>query len=207
MLIDPDLPGRLRARLAAPLPGPDAHMTMAPRHPQRDRWFIPEEGVRRAAVMLLLYRRSGIWHLPFIVRPEHMAHHGGQIAFPGGRVEDGESVEVAARRELMEELGLTGEVEMIGCLTDFYVAASKYLVTPWVGVHADDPVLAPDPGEVAEVVEVPLAHLVDHGCLGDGVFDSTIGPIEAPCFVWKSHRIWGATSMMLSEFLHVLREP
>ena len=87
---------------------------------------------RHAAVVLLLFRRDGRWHLPLTERPDTLAHHAGQISLPGGAVDAGESSTEAALRELDEELGFNAPVEVLGQLADCYVFASDFLVTPWV---------------------------------------------------------------------------
>src|SRR3989337_917516 len=87
---------------------------------------------RQAAVLVLLCRRAGRWHLPLTVRTDTLPQHGGQICLPGGTVEPGETSSQAAVRELREELGVDGPVEPFGRLSDCYVFASDFVITPWL---------------------------------------------------------------------------
>ena len=84
--------------------------------------------------MLLLYRHGNRWHLPLTERPAALLHHGGQISLPGGAIDPGESPADAALRELREELGVDGQIELLGQLADCYVFASDFRVTPWLAV-------------------------------------------------------------------------
>ena len=118
--------------------------------------------VRRAAVLIALYFDpvQG-WVAPLTLRPDDLEHHPGQISFPGGRVELNESEEEAARREFAEELGLVPrQAVIVGELSPIFVYASHHLVSPFVAVMPKPSLAwAPDPREVAEVIEFPLASL------------------------------------------------
>lgn len=118
--------------------------------------------VRRAAVLIALYFDpvQG-WVAPLTLRPDDLEHHPGQISFPGGRIELNESEEEAARREFAEELGLVPrQAVIVGELSPIFVYASHHLVSPFVAVMPKPSLAwAPDPREVAEVIEFPLASL------------------------------------------------
>jgi 8-oxo-dGTP pyrophosphatase MutT (NUDIX family) len=142
------LPRLLAARLAEPLPGPmvGSRFESRPRHGWRYDRAPP--GARLAAVLLLLYRVDGRWHVPLTLRPENMADHAGQVSLPGGAVEPGESSPQAAVREFHEELGPRPvRIELLGHLSPLYVGASNFLVTPWVGATAERPALVANPLE------------------------------------------------------------
>ena len=159
---------------------------------------------RRAAVMILLYPKSGQWHIPLTLRPEHLPSHAGQISFPGGLAEPGESSQQTARRELEEELGISKGIRTVATLAEFYVFVTNYRVTPWIAVVDTQPNSRPDPAEVSEVLEVPVAELLRPDTMDR--FLVVRGPLtfSAPCFLWEGRRIWGATAMMLSELLSVI---
>ncbi len=118
---------------------------------------------RLAAVAVTLYQRNSRWWIPLTLRPQFLKHHAGQICLPGGRVESGEDVYGAALREFREELGVSCQVtRFCGELATQYVYASDNRVHPIVAiVETPDCDWCPDPGEVAEVIEVPLATLLD----------------------------------------------
>ena len=175
--------------------------------PHPGHYDRPAAGARSAAVLLLLYRVQDRWHIPLTLRPESMAAHGGQVSLPGGAVEPGESTDQAALREYCEELGpCPAQIELLGRLSPLYVEVSNFLVTPWVAVTAERPPLIPNPIEVAEVLEVPLAHLLDPANFGAHQRTRRGLPFTAPHFLWQRHRIWGATCMILGQLVTLLEE-
>lgn len=143
--------------------------------------------------------------MPLTERPLSLAHHGGQMSLPGGAIDAGETASVAAVRELREELGVASEVELLGPLADCYVFASDYSIAPWVAAAYDEPTWRPHAGEVQSVIELPIDALLDDDAIGRLTIER--GPLvfHAPCFRFGEARIWGATSMILSEFAGVLR--
>jgi 8-oxo-dGTP pyrophosphatase MutT (NUDIX family) len=156
-------------------------------------------------VLLLLFRRRGRWMLPLTERPLSLPHHGGQISLPGGAVDVGESSCGAAMRELGEELGVVDQVEVLGHLSDSYVFASDYTITPWIAHTAAELKWYPHTDEVESVLELPLETLLDDDAIGRLTIER--GPLvfHAPCIRFGEARIWGATSVILSEFADVLK--
>ena len=201
------LPELLAARLAEPLPGPMVGSRFEPRPPHEWRHDRAPSGARPAAVLLLLYPLDDRWHVPLTLRPESMAAHAGQVSLPGGAVEPGESSRQAAIREFHEELGpCPGRIDLLGRFSPLYVGASNFLVTPWLGTTAERPPLVANPLEVAEILEVPLGHLLDRANFGSHPRKHQGRPYTAPHFLWQNHRIWGATCMILGELVTLLEE-
>jgi 8-oxo-dGTP pyrophosphatase MutT (NUDIX family) len=210
------LPQLLAGRLAGELPGPKVAARFEPRGtcaagdpcaggPLWRYYETPPPDARAAAVLVLLYPHRGQWHLPLTRRPAHLPDHAGQISLPGGAVEPGETSRQAALREFHEELGRRGrEIELLGRLSPVYVQASNFHVTPWVGVTDSRPELTPNPDEVEQVLEIPLAHLLDPANFGSHPRQHQGRPYTAPHFTWQSHRIWGATCAILGELVAVL---
>jgi 8-oxo-dGTP pyrophosphatase MutT (NUDIX family) len=163
---------------------------------------------RHAAVVLLLFRRNGKWHLPLTERPDTLTRHAGQISLPGGVVDAGESSTEAALRELDEELGFHAPVEVLGQLSACYVFASDFLVRPWVAAAARDfePVWQPHDREVKDVVELPIDLLLDDRAIGKLTVER--GPLmfKAPCHHVGTKRVWGATSIILNELAGLLQQ-
>ena len=199
------LPQLLAGLLAGDLPGPAAAARFEPRPPLWRYYQGAPPDAREAAVLVLLYPHRRRWHLPLTLRPEHLPDHAGQISLPGGAIDPGEDSRQAALREFHEELGAEGrEIEMLGQLSEVYVQASNFLVTPWVGMIGSRPELIPNPNEVQQLLEVPLAHLLDPANFGSHRRQHQGQPYTAPHFQWQSHCIWGATCAILGELVTLL---
>ncbi len=197
--------GRLERRLKREMPGLKAQCRMMPRpRPGHKLYTEAEETSLKAGVMLVLFPREGALHLPLIRRTGAVFHHRDQIGLPGGQLEGEETFEQAALREAQEELGIPPEkVRILGHLTPLYIPPSNYCIYPVVGVLEETPVFLPDPWEVAEVIEVPLAHLLDprHVLGEDRLIQGE--PVRVPFYALGQHKIWGATAMVLAEFLEL----
>ncbi|MCS7179209.1 MAG: CoA pyrophosphatase [Anaerolineae bacterium] len=195
---------KVRAALRCPLPGITAQVTMSP----RPRPIRPPDGVppRQAGVLILLYPVGGQLHMVFTVRPTHLNHHAGQVSFPGGGWEKGDtSLAETALRETREELGIpTAEIEVLGPLTPLYVPTSHNLVHPFVALAPRRPAFQPDPLEVAELLEVPLATFRDPTIRGEDQMERDGQEVVVPYYAVGHHKIWGATAAILAEFLALL---
>lgn len=193
-----------------PLPGWDAQSRLEPevRKKIRLQASVNQRLARESAVMLLLFKKSTDVHLVFIKRSEYEGVHSGQIAFPGGRHEpEDASFEQTALRETQEEIGLKStDIHIVGKLTSLYIPPSNFNVHPFVGFLNSEPTFYPDPTEVSAVFSVPVRDLMNPEIiqqktitLGDG------SELLVPCYVIDNYTIWGATSMILNEFLEVFR--
>lgn len=204
---DDQLSARLLRQLQQPLPGWVAQAPFAPELSYgRHAGPVPADA-RQAAVLALLYPHQGAWHIPLTVRPTTMHAHAGQISLPGGTTELGEASFECALRELTEELGVSPDrVELLGSLTPLYLFVSNFVITPWIGVARKRPDWVPNPFEVAELLEIPLAHLIDSRNRGSHARQHRGLSLTVPHLQWGRHRIWGATSMILGEFAAVVRE-
>ena len=164
--------------------------------------------LREAAVLLpvVLHPEPTIL---LTLRTETLSAHAGQVSLPGGRIEtDDPSPEHAALREVEEEIGLPRErVELIGRLPRVFTGTG-FQVTPIVGLVFPPLVPRPNPREVAEVFELPVAQLTDVAC-GPRLEDGRAYGSRRPR-VWvvphDRHVIWGATAAILASFATVLRE-
>jgi 8-oxo-dGTP pyrophosphatase MutT (NUDIX family) len=156
-----------------------------------------------AAVLLLLYEKDGEPHILLTRRTNYVEHHKGETSFPGGAfdAEDGDLL-TTALRETEEEIGVhPQDVEVLGRLDDI-VTITDFLVSPFVAVlsAADYPFVV-NAKEVAELVEVPLRHLMDERNLARAMqpFRDRVVPILT--YSYGDHRIWGATARILKGFL------
>jgi 8-oxo-dGTP pyrophosphatase MutT (NUDIX family) len=194
-------------RLKKPLPGPMAGLRFEP-HPRPWRHYDAAPlDARPAAVLILLYPHDDHWWLPLTLRPAHLPVHAGQVSLPGGAVEPDETSAEAAVREFHEELGDDGQpIEMLGQLSSLYVQASNYLVTPWVASVPSRPEFAPNPQEVEALIEARLVDLLNPNLFGSKTRTHEGQEYTAPHFLVQSHRVWGATCMILGELVTLLEE-
>jgi 8-oxo-dGTP pyrophosphatase MutT (NUDIX family) len=199
----------LQQRLTQALPGSVAHQKMAASTRSSANFRTVANGKsRQSAVLLLLYPYQGTLHLPVILRPAYDGVHGGQVALPGGGQEkfDRNLIQTALR-EAQEEIGIkASDVQVLGQLSPLYVSASNYVVQPVVGCLNYRPDFFPDAREVAEIIELSLSLLSDKGIVGTKELLIRDVPIQAPFYGIDTHIVWGATAMMLSEFLTLLEE-
>lgn len=175
---------------------------------------LPGKG-RFAAVLLMFYVQESNQELTMVLtrRRDDMSKHPGQIALPGGSCDDGETVERTALREAFEEIGVNeDQIDVIGKLNDVYVPPSDFTVTPVVAWHHGVPQFKAAEYEVAEILEVPFKKLLDPATLVFGevktwnkVEPSKPQKITAPYFAVDEHQVWGATAIMLGEFIDRVR--
>lgn len=154
--------------------------------------------VTPAAVLVPIVERPAGLSVIFTQRTSHLKAHSGQVSFPGGRAEPGDPTpEFTALREAQEEIGLPMErVEVLARMPE-YMTRTGFRVTPVVGLLTPPFELVPDPREVAEVFEVPLAYLLDpanHGRETRELQGRTVGYYVVR---YESRTIWGATAGML----------
>jgi 8-oxo-dGTP pyrophosphatase MutT (NUDIX family) len=164
-------------------------------------------GVKRAAVLVPFLARSA----PAILltkRAETLPHHAGQVSFPGGRIDPGDpSAAAAALREAEEEIGLSpNAVELIGALPDHHTASSNFLITPVVGLVDPAAPLRPAPDEVAALLELPLAYLLDPAVPRRECAVFRGERREFWVIPHPEHYIWGATAAILVGLARLLRE-
>ena len=183
------------------LPGEKAQLRMAPTF----RGNLTSVGLPiEAAVLVLFYPSDGNTHLVFIKRNEYDGPHSAQVSFPGGAREANDlSLEETALRETREELGVDGQIEVLGALTPLHIPVSNFMVYPFVGWMEKSPVFRPDPSEVQYVIEAALTGLQDPSNSDSETLYHHEQSIEAPFYRVGKDKIWGATAMMLSEVLHL----
>lgn len=181
----------------------DALASYRPRRIERD-------GLARAAVLIPIYVKDAVPHIIFQVRTELVLHHKGQISFPGGAADPGDAgLLMTALRETEEEIGLAGEdVEVWGQLDDL-ITISDFIVTPYVGLitrPAPYP-FAPSGFEVAELLEVPLPHLLAPSTLHRKPVPWRDRLVPPPSYTFGEHVIWGATARLLGQLLELAKAP
>ncbi len=196
---------QLEASLGQPL-GMKAQYHMAPSYRSRPkREWIHAQNPRPAAVMLFLYPKNEQLHMVFTKRHDYQGVHANQISFPGGKPEDIDSnLLETAIRETKEEIGIEPE-RLLGQLSDLYIPPSNFLVQPFVGVSLQEPSFVIQETEVAELLEIPLDHLLEKNVRQQVELNVRGKDIKVPAYVWNEQIIWGATAMILSEFIALAR--
>ena len=201
----------LRARLAGPLPGRAAQFKMASARRLQELGpnLTAPADARVACVLNLLHWEEGHWRTTLIQRTDNPRdRHSGQVSFPGGSWEenDGELANVALR-ETEEEIGVPAQqIEILGQLTDLYIPVSNFLVHPFVGILNGKPKFAPQAGEVETVLTPALTvfQSPENRKQIDLTLHQGITLKDVPYFDVEGWIVWGATAMIMSEFLELL---
>lgn len=196
----------LRNELLKPLPGFDYQRIMLPKSRLNDIAEIPKD-VKKGAVLILLYKELERLMTAFIERTDDGGVHSRQISFPGGKYEKyDKDLFQTALREAKEEVGIEiAQVTVLGNLSTLYIPVSNFTVFPIIGYYTGIPTFVPNPLEVADIITVPVADLIDENNRGIGTVDVRGTQFEVPVFKAGKYQIWGATAMILSEFVQVLK--
>jgi len=199
---------QLENRLKLPLPGIEAQFKMAPsiRTPMSFDDMMKNEPVK-SSVLILLYPRNGELSIVLIKRNEYDGMHSNQISLPGGKMDATDHDEAhTALREAEEETGVIAkDIKLLGQLTTFYVQPSNFIVYPFVGYIPYTPEFKPDKNEVQYLIEATVNLIRDKAIVKKTDIKTTRGIIiEAPYYDISGQIVWGATAMMLSEFIIIL---
>jgi len=214
--------------LAGPLPGVPAQLRMAPSPRPGWRPGVFPEDARPAGVLVLLHsppfwssldplpppwfidpalRDTGCWVM-LTRRTATVGRHAGQVSFPGGEAEPGESPREAALREAAEEIGVDPErIQVLGELTPLHVPVSGFVLHPVVAFAWGRPRFSPDPREVAELFDASLANLGDPANQLVETWRLDGRDYRVPFFEVYGEIVWGATAMILAELLTLLGHP
>ena len=169
----------------------------------------PPAGVipRLGAVLLLLYPDADDLRLPLTVRSDRLASHRGEVSLPGGAIEpDDDGPISAALRESHEELGVPpGAVTVWGALSPLYIPPSNFRITPVVGLIDHAPELRPNDAEVSAVITVTVRELFDPALVVEEQWTLRGAEVRVPFFAIAGHKVWGATAIVLSEFVARMR--
>jgi 8-oxo-dGTP pyrophosphatase MutT (NUDIX family) len=209
--MDDNFTSHLKKKLNNPLPGESAHRKMIPTNRNRPLNFKFNEPPKLGAVLILFYKMNDQWHFPLIQRPDYNGVHSGQIGLPGGKKElSDDDLIVTALRETYEEIGIEQkDVTVIGTLSEFYVGVSNHHILPVIGLfNGSKPIFIPDNYEVAEVIEASLANLLDENAAKTKEIIPTSGiSLTSPYYDISNKVVWGATAMILSELVDVIKQP
>lgn len=193
----------------ADLEGERAHALYSP--PYRDVLTydeILERKPRFAAVNIVFYLKNEEWHFPLMVRTTNEKDkHSGQISFPGGSKDEAdENFEVTAIRETAEEIGIpTYSNRIIRALTPIYILPSNFYVHPFISYTKRNPQFILEKNEVEKVIEFPVSSLLNIQKVPQMRTLPASRGKEVPVIEFQGYTIWGATSMILAELSHLLK--
>jgi 8-oxo-dGTP pyrophosphatase MutT (NUDIX family) len=201
--------GKITKSIPDNLPGFDAQLKMSP--PFRGN-FEPDKifqyNPMSSAVLILLYPKQNDTHLVFIERMKDGRAHSGQIAFPGGKKDESDtSLVETALREAEEEIGIErNKVEVVGELSSLYVPVSNFIIQPVVAICESELCFVPQPTEVRGLIEAPLQKFEQRQNVVEITIENKMPTysMKVPAFKVYDHFIWGATAMIMSEFLEIL---
>ena len=193
-------------RLTKPLPGRRAQYKMAPdSRTERVAMVHINSKQQISAVLILIFPEYEIPTVCFIRRQDYPGAHSGQISFPGGKNEEKDpDLWNTAIRETNEETGVKADkIKYIGKLTPLYIPVSNFWVHPFVGCLLNYPQFIIDKSEVKYILKVPLFEIMKQENIEKSRQDIESNKKEVPCYNYKGETIWGATAMILCEFLEI----
>ena len=195
----------LEQMLQEPLPGFQAQKVMIP----SGRDILPDDTIKKnAAVALLIFPgENEKREIVFIRRPEYNGPHSGQVSFPGGKMdpEDDNLLETAIR-ECFEEIGVRlKSSDCVGSLSSLHISASGFLVHPYVFVLEKEPIFAKDDKEVMYLIRCSLEELTHDRLIKNTTLKIRNENIEVPYYDIQNEIVWGATAIILAEFIYILK--
>lgn len=161
---------------------------------------------RNSAVLIPLFERNSETHVVLTTRSVKLRSHTGEVSFPGGRQDDGETLEVTALREAEEEIALDRRhVEIVGELDRLSTFSSKSAIHPFVGRIDDLPDLVANPDEVDRILLVPFSELISPDVYREERWSSGVYGHERAMHFFElvGDTVWGATAAMLHQLLDV----
>lgn len=163
--------------------------------------------LKPAAVLALFHTEADEDWLLFTRRTEHLRQHKGQISFPGGKFDlEDQTLDITALRETEEEMGIAPEAVSLWGSLEAMPTIHNYLITPFVGSFSWPYPLKPNPGEIAEVIRVPVAHLLNHEHYRTETREFEGHSYLIHYFDYLPHTIWGITGQLLHQLLDLIRQ-
>ena len=200
---------RLKTELRKGLPGTEVQWLMASSDRRlKDFPRIPGKDARLAAVLILIYPVNGSVHTVFMQRHDYVGVHGGQISFPGGKMEPSDMDIIAtAIREANEETGVpVSLINILGTLTPLFIPVSNMLVTPVLGWTEVKPEFKHQAEEVVFLFDAELRRFLDPTIIKVKTMTIRSIPVDVKYYDYDGNVIWGATAMILNELLTIIRE-
>lgn len=194
--------------LCYPLPGKKAQIEMSPSPVDSARFSSPlSADYRKGSVLILFYPEGDQAFFPLIKRPIYPGIHSGQIALPGGKMDEEDKNEVeTALREAWEEVGVRPEqVNLLGQLSPLFIPASNFLVSPIIGFSEDKPDFVAQEREVSRIIQTSVSAFYEPRTRKRKTLTfSEKHHYDTPYFEIDKEMVWGATAMILNELLQIL---
>lgn len=198
---------KVKENIEKKLPGKESQFKMLPEGVFFENYHPNPNGAKQSAVLLLLFEVDDQLKTVFIKRNTYDGIHSGQISLPGGGFEEHDNSLIdTALREAYEEIGIDiRKISVIGCLSRLYVPPSNFSVLPVIGIYEGIPEFIPDSTEVHKVITVDINYLLNPANVEFRLMKSSLGFLsKAPGWAADDDYIWGATAMILSEFVDVM---
>ena len=194
----------LEKKIDTDLPGNDSHQKMQVDYREKIKFPFIINKAKPAAVLLLLYPNNDQIFFYLTKRSTSLKYHKGQISLPGGSKEKDETLLETALRETEEEIGINrNKISILGAITPLFIPVTGFMMTPFIGFISKKPLIKLNSIEVDEIFSVNMMDLINNDRLT--THRQIKGKhLNVPYFRLNKHQVWGATSMVLSEFKDII---
>ena len=197
---------QLKITINKDLPGEESHQKMRVIYDQSIELPFSEINSIPAAVLILLYLADNEIYFFLTKRTDELKHHKGQISLPGGTQEGNEKLIDTALRETQEEIGINKtSISIIGTITPLFVPVTGFMIYPFIGYSLNKLNPKPDPVEVATIFSVNISDLLNKENRTTEQRNIRGYDVQVPYFKLNDYQVWGATSMILSEFRDLIK--
>ena len=197
---------QLEIMITNDLPGEESQQKMRVNYDQFIELPFSKNNSTPAAVLILLYLEDNEIHFFLTKRSNKLEHHKGQISLPGGTQEENEKLTHTALRETQEEIGINKtSISIIGSMTPLFVPVTGFMINPFIGYSLNKLEPTPDPLEVEAIFSVNISDLLNEANRTIEQRNIRGYDVEVPYFKLNNYEVWGATSMILSEFRDLIK--
>ena len=197
---------QLKITITNDLPGKESQQKMRVNYDQSIELPFSKNNSTPAAVLILLYLEDNEIHFFLTKRSNELEHHKGQISLPGGTQEENEKLIHTALRETQEEIGINKtSISIIGSMTPLFVPVTGFMIHPFIGYSSNKLEPTPDPSEVEAIFSVNISDLLNEANQTIEKRNIRGYDVEVPYFKLNNYEVWGATSMILSEFRDLIK--
>lgn len=197
---------QLKIAINKDLLGEESHQKMRVIYDQSIELPFSKINSTQAAVLILLYLADNEIYFFLTKRTDELKHHKGQISLPGGTQEGNEKLIDTALRETQEEIGINKtSISIIGTITPLFVPVTGFMIYPFIGYSLNKLDPKPDPVEVATIFSVNISDLLNKENRTTEQRNISGYDVQVPYFKLNDYQVWGATSMILSEFRDLIK--